>query len=85
MRGFEIIYQNGSSDTINSTNGDLVNTIHFEEYDELVGLTVAVTTESDKRPRRIGFSIMRNAASQSVSYNEPVNAAQQQEPASPAM
>ena len=75
MRGFEIIYQNGSSDTVNSTNGDLVNTIHFEDYDELVGMTVAVTSESDKRPRRFGFSLMRNSESRSESYNEPVNAA----------
>ena len=86
MRGFEIIYQNGSSDTVNSTNGDLVNTIHFEDYDELVGMTVAVTSESDKRPRRFGFSLMRNSESRSESYNEPVNAAQQQqEPSSPAI
>ena len=84
MRGFEIIYQNGSSDTINSNNGDLAQTIHFEDYDELVGMTVAVTSESDKRPRRFGFSLMRNSASQSVSWNEPVQAALQ-EPQSPAM
>ena len=40
MRGFEIFYQNGSSDIINSNNGDLASTIHFEEYDEFVGLTM---------------------------------------------
>ena len=74
MRGFEIIYKNGSSDTVNSNNGDLVNTLHFEDYDELVGLTVAVTSESDRRPRQFGFTLMRNYASESESYEEPVHA-----------
>ena len=63
MRGFEIFYHNGSSDTINSNNGDLAGTIMFEEYDELVGLTMSVTSDSDRRPRRFGFTIMRNSAS----------------------
>ena len=72
MRGIQIIYRDGESDTVNSTDGNLSGTIEFEEFDELVGLTLNVTSESDKRPRRFGLTLMRNANSNSVSYVEPV-------------
>ena len=57
---------------MNSTDGGLAGTIDFEDYDELVGLTVNVTSESDKRPRRFGLTLMRDSASNSESYSEPI-------------
>ena len=59
MRGFQICYRNGEQQTVNSVDGDLSGTVEFNQGDELVGITVKVTTESDKRPRLIGFTLMR--------------------------
>ena len=72
MRGIQIIYRDGASDTVNSTDGGLAGTIDFEDYDELVGMTMNVTSESDKRPRRFGLTLMRDSASNSESYHEPI-------------
>ena len=72
MRGIQIIYRDGESDTVNSTDGGLAGTIDFEDYDELVGMTLNVTSESDKRPRRFGLTLMRDSASNSESYTEPI-------------
>ena len=63
MRGFKINYMNGQSDVINSENGTEAGTITFEQYDELVGITVASLSDSDTKPRRIGFTLMRDSAS----------------------
>ena len=59
MKGFVITYVDGESDVINSGDGYLVQTIEFGPLDELVGITVDETSESDKRPRKIGFTIMK--------------------------
>ena len=59
MKGFTIEYRDGESDVINSDAGYVAECIEFEEYDELVGITVDQTSENDKKPRRIGFTIMR--------------------------
>ena len=59
MRGFRILYRNGRSDAVNSTNGVEVGIVNFKEGDELVGFTVVCTSPEDKRPRKIGFTIMR--------------------------
>lgn len=63
MRGFKITYRNGEEDLINSCTGPCAGTIDFEEGDVLVGLTIQSNSDSDKRPRRFGFTIMRNATS----------------------
>ena len=67
MRGFKIIYRNGETDLINSEVGTVAGTIDFEEGDVLVGLTLQCSSENDKRPRKFGFTIMRNAQSSSFS------------------
>ena len=59
MRGFRILYRNGRSDAVNSTNGVEVGIINFKEGDELVGLTLVCSSENDKRPRQLGFTIAR--------------------------
>ena len=50
---------------VNDDGGLEAGTIEFEEYDELVGMTVHCTSQSERRPRRFGFTIMRNALSDS--------------------
>ena len=59
MRGFRILYRNGRSDAVNSTNGVEVGIVNFKEGDELVGLTLVCSSENDKRPRQLGFTIAR--------------------------
>jgi len=59
MKGLVITYVDDESDIINSGDGYLVQTIEFGPLDELVGITVDETSESDKRPRKIGFTIMK--------------------------
>lgn len=61
MRGFRIIYLGGNTDIINSDNGNEAGVINFEEFDELVGLNMVTLKEGDTRPRRVGFTLMRNA------------------------
>ena len=60
MRGFKITYRNGQTDVIGSDNGIDCGTVDFEENDVLVGMTLQCNSESDKRPRRFGFTVMRN-------------------------
>ena len=60
MRGFIIFYRNGEKQIVNSDSGTEVETIQFQQGDELVGLTVLNTSENDRRPRQIGFTILRN-------------------------
>jgi len=43
---------------INADSGTEVGKIEFEQYDELVGMTVKC--DDSKKPRRFGFTIMRN-------------------------
>ena len=45
---------------VNSVNGIEAETIRFEANDELVGMTCINTSESDKRPRQLGFTLLRN-------------------------
>ena len=59
MRGFKITYRNGQTDLINSENGIDAGTIEFEDNDVLVGMTVHCNSDSDRRPRKFGFTIMR--------------------------
>ena len=75
MRGFKITYRNGQTDLINSESGPCAGTIDFEEGDVLVGITIQSNSESDKRPRRFGFTIMRNATSGSFQHQAAVKAA----------
>ena len=63
MRGFKITYTNGQTDVIGSENGIDCGTINFLDTDVLVGVKLLCTSESDKRPRRFGFTVMRNKAS----------------------
>ena len=60
MRGFKIFYRNGQEQVINSITGIEAETIRFEQNDELVGMTCISTSESDKRPRQLGFTLLRN-------------------------
>ena len=59
MKGFVITYVDDESDVINSGEGYVAQTVQFGELDELVGITIDETSESDKRPRKIGFTIMK--------------------------
>ena len=59
LRGFRINYRNGRSQIMNSTSGIEQGQVTFKEGDELVGFTVVCTSPEDKRPRKIGFTIMR--------------------------
>ena len=45
---------------IGSDNGVEAGTVDFEENDVFVGMTLQCNSESDKRPRRFGFTLMRN-------------------------
>ena len=45
---------------IGSDNGLDAGTVDFEEGEVLVGMTVECNSESDKRPRRFGFTKMRS-------------------------
>ena len=65
MRGFRITYRNGQTDLIGSENGIEAGTVDFEASDVLVGLTVQCNSESDKRPRKFGFTILRDSTSDS--------------------
>ena len=60
MRGFKIFYRNQESQVINSETGTQVEVIPFGQGDELIGLTVLNTSENDRRPRQIGFTLLRN-------------------------
>ena len=71
MRGFKITYRDGQSDIINSDNGTEAGTIHFEQFDEFVGITVASVSDSETKPRRIGFTLMRNSESPSIKVEYP--------------
>ena len=71
MRGFKITYRDGQSDIINSDNGTESGTFNFEQFDEFVGITVASVSDSETKPRRIGFTLMRNAESPSMKVEYP--------------
>ena len=58
MKGFRIQYRNGQTDIINADSGTEVGSIEFEPFDELIGMTVQ--SASDRKPRKFGFTIMRN-------------------------
>ena len=60
LRGFKIVYRNGSSDMINSSEGPEAGTIEFQENDVLIGITTMCLSDSDKKPRQFGFTVMRN-------------------------
>ena len=45
---------------IGSDNGVLAGTVTCEENDFLVGMTLKCNSESEKRPRKFGFTLMRN-------------------------
>ena len=45
---------------INSVEGTEAGTIDFEENDFLVGITCLCISTSDKKPRRFGFTVIRN-------------------------
>ena len=60
MRGFKITYSNNETQLIGSEAGVHSGTIDFLETDVLVGMKLLCNSESDKRPRRFGFTIMRN-------------------------
>ena len=61
---------------IGSDNGLDAGTVNFEESDVLVGLTLQCNSESDKRPRRFGFTKMsRSASSSGSSLQQVPNAA----------
>ena len=62
MRGFKIFYRDGTDQVINSVDGTHKGTVNFEETDVLVGMTIIFTSESDKRPRKLGFTINRNGS-----------------------
>ena len=59
MRGFKINFRNGQNQLVGS-EGDNVGTINFEENDVLIGMTVRFNSQSDRRPRRFGFTLIRN-------------------------
>ena len=61
MRGFKLTFHGGDTVLINSDNGTDAGTIIFEEFDELVGVKVVSMSEENNRPRKIGFTLMRNA------------------------
>ena len=62
MRGFKIYYRNGQTDLIGSEDGLDAGTVEFDESDVLVGMTLHCNSESDKRPRRFGFTKMSRSA-----------------------
>ena len=62
MRGFKIFYRDGTDQVINSIEGTNKGTVNFEATDVLVGMTIIFTSEGDKRPRKIGFTINRNGS-----------------------
>ena len=64
------MYRNGMEQLVNDDGGFEAGTVVFEEFDELVGITVQCTSQSERRPRRFGFTIMRNANSESHVENE---------------
>ena len=61
MRGFKIFYRNGQHQLIGN-EGDDVGTVNFEENDVLIGMTIRFNSQSDKRPRRFGFTLIRNGS-----------------------
>ena len=63
MRGFKITYRNGSTDLINSEDGPEAGTIEVQENEVLVGIKLECNSESDKRPRRFGFTFMKSSGS----------------------
>ena len=44
---------------MNVTEGELVGIVDFGPQDVLVGMTVKVTSSSERRPRQIGLTVMR--------------------------
>ena len=58
MRGFEIVYRDGESQTIDTLEGEIVGTVDFGPEDVLVGLKIHATGSGEK-PRQLGFMIMR--------------------------
>ena len=64
MRGFRIDYRDNTQQAVNSTNGVEVGIVNFKEGDELVGLTLICSSESDKRPRQLGFTIARRVGNE---------------------
>ena len=76
MRGFRITYRNGQTDLIGSDNGLEAGVVTFEESDVLVGFTLQCNSESDKRPRRFGFTKMSKSAPQQLMPNAAGGSAQ---------
>ena len=69
MRGCKITYRNGQTDLINSEDGLEAGTIEVEDNEVLVGITLACSSESDRRPRRLGFTFMKSSGSQQLMSN----------------
>ena len=59
MRGMKIHYRDGTSQVINSDSGEDAGTFQFEQGDMLIGLNMKCTSPSDKRPRQLGFILLR--------------------------
>ena len=45
---------------INSSEGPEAGSIEFQENDVLIGITTMCLSDSDKKPRQFGFTVMRN-------------------------
>ena len=60
MRGMKIHYRDGSSQVINSASGEDAGTFQFNQGDVLIGMNMKCTSPSDKRPRQIGFILLRD-------------------------
>ena len=55
MRGFEILYRDGTTQNINSINGEIKGTVDFGPDDILVGMT----WRQSSFPKQIGIMVMR--------------------------
>ena len=63
MRGLKIFYRNGSSQNINTDNGNECATVNFEPGDTFIGMTCILSAPDNKKPRRMGITILRNDGS----------------------
>ena len=59
MRGMRIFYRNGESQIINTQDGEVSGTVHFEEGDVFIGMHFTLHAPDNKKPRRMGITILR--------------------------
>ena len=59
MRGLQIYYRNGTSQNINTDQGNECATINFEPGDVFIGMTCILSAPDNKKPRRMGITILR--------------------------